>query len=246
MADLQIQFTMGNFPEGYCFSGVQSYANDLVALLTGIVPGGAGLVISANVPAPGDQNKLWVRLNSDGTMEGIYIFLGVWLRPHPSPPNVNAVPLIWKGTEPDLWAYDGGDGTDPSANPPTDTTGAMYMRDTDFGADDGSIPFRVPIGSGKNSVTYDGNPATQINVGDTGGEERHKLVVGELASHTHDFVVNHETGQGGAGYKRDNDATQGSPALTTVATGGDLSHQNLPPYRGVIFARRTVRKFITV
>lgn len=52
-----------------------------------------------------------------------------WVWPNPNPPSGD-VRLFWAGTEPDLWFYDGGDGTDPAiVGSVTDVAGAMWVKD---------------------------------------------------------------------------------------------------------------------
>lgn len=253
---VSVTLSMGNFPQGYCFTNLQQFANDLVALITASIPGNLNTFVLGNaVPSVGDQNKPWFRLAPDGTPDKWFIFVGSWISLNPRPPSTSER-MIWTGTEASLWAYDGGDGTDPSISPPTDTTGAMWVRDTNFGADDGSIPFRLPVGIGKNNTTYDGNLATVIAIGATGGEERHSLSAGEMPPHQHESteadgvtpiypMVNVAGGQDqvtypgqrtGAANKTDVQGGSGSPAVV-------LSHQNMPPFLGVIFAKRSARRF---
>jgi hypothetical protein len=159
-----------------------------------------------------------------------------WLSPHPSPPSSSEV-RIWKGSETALWAYDGGDGSNPTFSPPTDSTGAMWEVDSDFA-------FKFPIGVGTNSVTYDGNPAKSIAPGETGGEERHVLTLPESPAHNHTY--NQFVAVGGTFDVTAAGANFGViPGSLTGPAGSDGSHENLPPFRGVYFIKRTARKFYT-
>lgn len=179
----------------------------------------------------------------------------VWVSPHPILPN-SKERHIWTGTELELWNSDGGDGTDPSAIAPTDTTGAMWQVDSAFS-------FRFPIGVGTNQTAYDGNPANSAAIGATGGEERHQLVEAELAKHTHilannginsdayvladEYITSKGTDSTSAlSYYLDKSPANAAPNVGKVAeTGGDKSHENMPPYLGVFFIKRTARKFYT-
>lgn len=260
---LPVTFTFGNLPANYCFTTPTQFWIDLQALISATVANLSGINYGNAVPAPADQNKPWMRLNGDGTPDGFYVFNGVWERQHPFPPSSNAR-IIWMGTESDLWAYDGGDGTDPSSTPPTDTTGAMWVRDTAFGSDDGVNAFRVPIGIGKYPTGYDGGSPLQIGVGDLHGEQRHTLITSEIPPHQHN-VVNTDTGDPSAPnlnpgnyitnygqhaassieYLLCGSATVATLGLTALA-GGGTSHNLLNPCIGVIFAKRSARKFITI
>lgn len=262
-----IVFTWSNLPEGYCWKGPQTYMDDIFNLLGGDLPGGVTVIAGDTLPGPDEQADIWVRLNPDGTLEGIYKFQGVWHRPHPTPPSGQQV-IIWKGTEDDLKTYDGG-----SDEAVTDFTGPMWQRDTDF-------DFLIPIGIGTNPTSYDGNPATVIAAGDLGGEERVTLTVDELGTkdHVHVFgrmrtnaggpsgdnvdLVKGDITESGLTGRRVTGAAEAAvydplddqtgdwlnTGKAIIPGGSDAakSHQNMPPYRGVIFAKRTARKFYTV
>ncbi len=209
---------------------------------------------------------VWLQTTSDptstnplgfGEMIRLFMFDGVrWLSPHPVPPNSPEC-RIWTGTEAELWAYDGGDGSDPAISPPTDYTGAMWQVETLFS-------FRTPMGVGQNGVSYDGNGATSITIRQKLGVERVNLSQSELTEHQH-FVVNDDavaipgTGtpitnatsvekvgdvNGGALYILDGTTTPATLGLSSK-TGGGLSHDNLMPCVGVFFIKRTVRRYYT-
>lgn len=234
-----VNFSLANFPSGYCFPGVQQYATDLVALLTGTVNTAGKILIGPNAPAPADQDGVWLR-TVGGYLEGVYLYLGVWARPHPIPPSSNSR-FLYAGADgaADLWLYDGGDGTDPATA--TLTSGSMWAVDHAF-------DFKMPIGPGTNGVTYDGNPATIIAQGGTGGEERHKLLATEsgVAAHTHDLtqysLINGSNFNAGGNNDRGGSVTGG---VTGGAAPASLSHQNLPPFLGIYFIKRSARQFIT-
>ena len=136
-----------------------------------------------------------------------------------------------------VWSYDGGDGSDPSVNIPSGITGAMWEVDHDF-------DFRMPVGAATNVLTYNGNAATVIAPGSAGGVEKHTLTQNELATHDH--------GLGGLNVMI---ATVLNPAVfvaaggptvdvaTAAAVGNSEAHQNMPPFRGVYFIKRTARQF---
>jgi len=231
----------GLLPSGYCWSGPQQYLNDIAQLLS-VTFSGLDIIISDSAPAAEDQDKLWARLVG-GYLEGIYAYSGGWYRANQTPPT-SGERRLWMGTEASVWSYDGGDGTDPGISSPTLTTGAMWEVDHTF-------DFKIPIGPGTNATTYDGQAATVIAQGDTGGAERVAILNKEMPNHTHTVPLY----QG--------DATNHANRINTTdelvaqdlnyqsgATGGDSGdqhtwhHQNLPPYVGCFFIKRTSRQFI--
>jgi hypothetical protein len=262
---ISVEFVLGQFPEGFCIQTAQQFADALVALLQGTIGGSfSGIIISANPPAVTDQDKAWVKTDATGRPVGIYIYKGTWLWPHPVSAS-SSFRNIWVGSEAALWATDGGDGTDPSTNAPTAITGAMWQVDT-------ALAFKVPMGAGTNSITYDGNAATTLAVTGAAGEERHTLAGNESldSNHVHqlgrldnagqiDLYLRSATAvpaQAGNAYRvKGNGAetTQDLSALNKqdVVTGGlnsaatIVSHQNLPPVYGVYFVKRTARQYLT-
>lgn len=271
---LNVTFGLGSFPAGFCWTDPQQYAAALVQILTGTIAGTfSGINFGDSTPAPADRDKPWVRTTGGGQfLDGLYVWGGTyWMRPHPIPPADKQV-IIWKGTEAELWAYDGGDGTDPASFAPTASSGAMWVRDTDF-------DLRFPLGIGTSGTIYP--PATSaltVAAGDTGGEEMHALTVdpvtgdSENAPHTHFIMTatapvvdttsvnanNHATYQtintGGstADYHTGGSSVAPTFGITSVE-GGDpnnsnsaIAHNNMPPWKGVVFARRSSRIYYTV
>lgn len=191
--------------------------------------------------------------NFYGEMVRWYQFDGVnWLSPHPVPPNSPEI-RIWIGAEQALWSYDGGDGTDPSTILPTANTGAMWQVETLF-------QFRFPLGVGANTAGFDGNIPSQAAVQEQGGDERVVLTNDELAPHTH-FIAADDPGSTGLPPTATTQVSKyinlvGTPemagstlpatlGLTSPSEGGSKSHQNMPPYVGVYFIKRTTRIYYT-
>lgn len=261
-----VNFTWGNLPTDYCFSTLEAYKNDIFNLLEGTVDV-TGIVIGPNTPDVSDQDKIWIKTDAAGRPVGIFLFLGSWIWPNPRAPS-SQERMIWAGAEADLWAYDGGDGTDPGSSPPTLTTGAMWQVDTAF-------DFRIPMGAGTSPNTYDGNPATVLNQGDTTGNERvilsddeiaHRHVTGRFQSDATSytfFLVDNTlsdigladrnpgadgTSTPGAKVNADISAQSGDYCVTGEVKESTITrkaHQNLPPVIGVFFGKRTSRKFYT-
>jgi len=259
MANTNVVLTAGTLPEGYCFSTLQQYYNDIISLTLAQIPGTYSLfTYGPNIPDPADQDKPWIRTLSDGSFDRLYTYNGVWCSPHPTPFS-SSERRMWVGSEADLWAYDGGDGSDPATSPPTDSTGAMWAVDTAFA-------FRMPLGVGTNPVSYNGEAATAAAVTDTGGVEKHALTEAELAEHSHllaNSTANTGTALSAAGeYIAMNGSPGGdadfayglSPSLASAApdvgkvaeTGDGEAHPNMPPYYTVYFIKRSARKYYTV
>lgn len=259
-----VNFSWGNLPDGFCFSTLESYKNDIFNLLEGTVDV-TGIVIGPNTPSVSDQDKLWQKTDAAGRPERLYLFLGSWISLNPRSPS-SPERIIWAGAETDLWAYDGGDGTDPGTTPPTLTTGAMWQVDHTF-------DFLIPMGAGTSPVIYDGGSATVLTQGATLGAERvalsdteiaHRHINGRFASNAvsegfflFDNAVTTITGDGeripgggggtpGSKITNDVGAQAGDWMVTSevqLGTTTRTSHQNLPPVMGVFFGKRTARKF---
>lgn len=284
---IPVTLSWGNLSAGYCFTTLDGFKNDIFNLLTASITGMTGVVYGPNTPAPADQDKAWLKTDVYGNPIGWYFFAGgKWVWPHTIVPGTGERRIFRgpnDGTATGLWRYDGGDGTDPAAA--TDTTGGMWMVDTDFG-DSTHVP-RVPIGAGTNPTTYNGAAATVINQGDTGGAERVTLDFKEmwhrhayadyaLALDANYYKIGHEPGGAlstTAGQVRhltfkavaDRTDLVDINGLTgkidtmqtdiptndgvipnngyTPALAGNGAHQNLPPYLGVYFVKRSARRF---
>lgn len=222
----------GTIPPGLCFATDQQRYNFFISQTTAFLQAGfTGINIGNSEPGVEDRANPWFKLNGDGSPDKIYYFYaGQWLAPNPEAAS-SPRRIIWTGALDGLSGlsgYDGGDGV--ASATPTATTGPMWVPDLSFS-------FAIPMGVGTNTVTYDGNPATSIALAGTLGEERHVLSIPELPAHTHQYSVLSSGAAipGGTGYA--------PVSAATSATGGGLSHQNMPPVVGVYFAARTVRQF---
>lgn len=235
----EVTLTAGSLAVGYCYPAApQSLLNAFVAAMQASLPGTLNtFVFGSSTPGVDDQDKVWIKVDAANAFVGIYTYAyGSWVTPHDIPAS-SSLRMIWVGTEADLWAHDGGDGTNPSSVAPTATTGAMWQRDTDF-------DFRVPIGIGTNATAY-GGVYTTIGVGGTGGEEKHALTDKEI-SHRHEIlnknVVAGATLASGSAYAQ---TDAGYSAYVGNTDGTKDAHENLPPYRGVIICKRTARIYRT-
>lgn len=250
-----ISFTFAGLSAEYCFTGFNRLALDIVAQMAGFVPGAYNFFNFGNdEPAVNDRNKPWLRTNADGTFDKVYVFAGgAWVSPH-SVPASSAMRMWWTDSEANLWAYDGGDGVDPGTTTPTASTGAMWERDDDYDA-------RVPLQAGTLPSSL------VLNVGDTGGEEKHTLLTAEIPAHTHFLsadevdsasagtgnsidsatqMVKRRTGGGDLNYNLIQTTTAATVGLTSSVGGTGTPavttpHNTLPPYRVGMWAKRTAR-----
>lgn len=232
----------GTLPGGatYCPATWQQAYNDFFSNGYAYLSAGVANVWKGDTP-PVDPTvyPIWVR-----TSAGNAYFPPLWVRTGGSwvamhPQQAGSERHIWVGTEANLWAYDGGDGTDPIASPPTDTTGAMWQVDTQFAA-------IMPIGVGTLPA------GTVIPQGGTGGEDVHTLLATEMPVHHHTVTQSVDLVLRGAA---DRDVVVPNWAMGAEAdsvydtsdaggsAGATVPHQNMPPYLGVYFIKRTARKY---
>jgi len=244
----QVILTSGNLPAGYCWTNPQEFYNTIIRLTGAVVSGNApNMIVSPNVPA--DPDALWVK-TVGGYLEGLYLFQGSgWWRPHPKPPG-GYERIIWTSpsdtflSQVDLGNYDGGNSSEVLNA--EGTTGPMWEMDPAFA-------FAFPVGIGTNSVAYNGTFST-ITMGLPGGEEQHTLLAPEIPKHSHGMdplgldemallnVIGAQWEH--PGNVPSNNSKLFQPFGGDPTTGLTTAHQNMPPYRGVIFARRTGRIYI--
>jgi hypothetical protein len=194
--------------------------------------------MAINVPEfPTPENRLWPWGDLDGNW---WKWMGgYWARLHPTPPG-ELLRTIFVGTIEQVRSFDGGDGTDET---PTDFTGPMWEVAADM-----SAVFPVGVGEFTNAGQVDvGQKTTSLNIA---GEDKVKLVTGQLASHTHDFsFARVETPDTGGKTRFPNGDSGATPTertyITEASTGDNEAHNNLPPMIGVYFLQRTARKYYT-
>lgn len=244
-----IAFSFTGLPPDYCFEGFDRLALDIVNRMFGYIPGEYSVIIdSLAEPAAEDRSKLWHKQLAGGAPTGklFSYYLGKWVSPHPIEPE-SQMRMMWMGTEAELWAYDGGDGADPSAVAPTATTGAMWERDTTFN-------FRIPIGIG----TSPAPTSTTLNPGDTAGAEVHTLTQAETPLRSHFHLDGTPQQAGGDIYNwfgRTADGASkavfqssifaGDKSHTSTEEEAGTAHNNMPPVLACIFAKRTARVYFT-
>lgn len=239
-----ILFQFGGFADGYCPVSYQQLGNDFAQALSGYLPGSYITVITGDTePAAIDRDKPWIR--SDGRW---YQYsapgLGAWVARNNLPPG--AVMMYAATAEADIWAFDGGDGTNPTSAPPTASTGAMWEKVSQL---DG----KLPIGPGTLTVS-----GTVLAPGDTGGLDQVTItqamlpdvdlpvfVRNGLSSFSPANVYGHLSG---GGSNNTTSVANGNTSSTVVADlGGSGSPVNImPPYYTIYFIRRTARLWYTI
>lgn len=251
-ANAPIVFNTTGAPAGYCPDSWNRLWLDFAASLYGYLPGNySTIIISETEPAAGDRDKAWLKLDVGGNPVGWFKYAnGAWIWPNQVEPN-SIVRQIVEGSDADIWSLDGGDGTDPSSNAPTSTTGAMWEEDINYRG-------RMPLGAGTLSPS-----STVVAVGDTGGVDQVTQTSAQMAVHAHDIRgifldVNTDThGAGGiaeteAGYTANAGRVFTSPAGIAIANNGGSGSpaatqpmNTISPYRGVKLIKRTARQFYT-
>lgn len=220
-----VTITTATVPEGTCPPFIIDLWPELVALLSASLGGGRNTFnYGSSTPAPADQDKPWIRTESNGNPAGLYVFSGgSWIAKHPLP--AGAI-IQWEGDISTINTFDGGETAAVSP-----TTGPMWEQVTE-------LVGRFPVGAGQK----DGD-STNFTNGSTGGEETHELTVAEMPAHSH-AVNAAEDDSGGTGGDRLREVTDPDNATTTSQdTGGGQAHNNLPPYYALHFIRRTARVY---
>lgn len=205
---------------------------ELVALLAVVLAAGSNFTVSATEPGPTERSNPWIKLNSDGTPDDLYIYAGgVWIAKHRM--AVGSV-IMYEGSLGSIDTFDGGEVGAVSA-----TTGPFWERVTQMDA-------RFPIGPGTLPSTL------VLAVGDQDGEEDHALALTEITPHTH--------GVEGSGFNDgslqptrriviDDEHLNNSNNSVTESAGGTgspaavVAHNNMPPYNAIWFIRRTARVY---
>lgn len=237
MSEVTYQVDAGTLPQGSCPSTYQELADLLASIYSVTVStNNTGIYVSATKPA--DTTLVWKQLDAS-TLRPVrdYIFVGgLWLSRH----TIESGEIVlWRGSIANLWSFDGGDGTDPDnpATAPTPISGAMWREVTELRA-------RMPLGVGTLPS------GTAVAVGDTGGEEKHTLVLSELPNPLAPLVVETSGDASPVSQSRltagNANQTYGAQSFPIPNVGGGNGHQNLPPYLGIYFIERTNRQYYVV
>jgi len=218
-----IQFQAAAFPEGTCFLSEQERANAIAENLIGHLPGTFNsFVIGSSTPAAEDQDKPWIA--DDGR---VYLFdlpgLGAWVARHPLP--VASV-MMWTGDISAIDTFDGGE------------TGVVGVASGPMWEVMTAMAGRFPIHPG----TMDSGAI--IGQGATGGAERHTLTLAEIPTHSHDVPLRPTEDPGTTNLYADRaraNAAEPTDLLPTSEVGDGDPHNNMPPYFGIYFIRRSAR-----
>jgi len=237
-----ITLTPPSLPTNYCPLSYQNLANDIIGGTQAVFNSTIGNSFFNFGPTfPSINNRIYPWLDENGQW---WIFKGgFWV--YKNPVTAAYERRIYVGTTTDLLSYDGGDGTAVAG----DTFGPMWEVDTEFEA-------RFPVGVGafvaSGAVAVMGKATSTAIV----GEDQHTLSAPEIPSHTHslgangkpavfwDSFVQEAGGDGNASF-----SFNGSVPETSTSTGGVIggggAHNNLPPFYGVYFIKRTIRVYYT-
>lgn len=222
MGNITIQ--TATVPEGTCPSWIIALWPQLVGLVTANLNGALNTFnYGSSTPAPADQDKPWLKLDTSGYPDGQYWVYkgGFWLKKHPMAPGLIS---LYAGDLATLDTFDGGEAAAVSL-----TTGPMWERYAEMDA-------KFPLGPGT-------LPSGAVKViGDTGGEENHILTIPEMPIHHHGVKAQTRDTDGGTTAQRlAPDSTLANSYGDTFDTGGDQPHNTMPPYATVGFIRRTAR-----
>lgn len=233
-----ITLTPPSLPIGYCPTNYQQLANDVISGTQANFNSAIGnSFFNFGPTTPTLNNQVYPWLDNNGNW---WVFQGgYWSRENPVAAN-SSERRIFVGTSADVLSYDGGDGTVYSGNP---YAGSMWAIDTNFEA-------RFPVGAG----TFAASGVVSVNGTTTStavaGEDKHTLVTSEMPSHTHQILDQYInlTQRGSADtsvFSATNRSEGVANLLPTTSSGGDAAHNNLPPFYGVYFIKRTSRVYYT-
>lgn len=231
-----ITLTPPSLPIGYCPTNYQQLANDVISGTQANFNSSIGnSFFNFGPTTPTLNNQVYPWLDENGNW---WIYKdGYWLRQHPIAAG-SAERRIYVGTTTDLQTYDGG-----NTNAPSNWSGPMWQVDTLFEA-------RFPVGAG----TFAASGVVSVNGTTTStavaGEDKHTLVTSEMPSHTHQILDQYInlTQRGSADtsvFSATNRSEGVANLLPTTSSGGDAAHNNLPPFYGVYFIKRTARVYYT-
>ena len=247
MPNTTVNLVKGTIEPSACFSSVQALYDLVIDSTTAHVKGEYSLFnFGDTVPAVSDQDKPWIRTIGNAP-DKIYVYeSGYWLSRHPVPADSYERRIC---TTAQLAEYDGG-----GVGTATTFTGPFWEVDPDF-----SAVFPVGVGTFASG--------TDVDNGGTGGEDKTTLTSSQLPNHQHDGKAYYASEQSAASSNSTDPSgnaddceheskghTAGSGVGFSVAgvrTEGSLvggsgeAHDNLPPYRGVYFIKRTIRQYYT-
>lgn len=222
-------------PLGWCFSSYEDLRDEIIGSVDWSISGTTNnFNYGPTTPTADQRDRPWHRTDAAFTPDRVYTWstlAAAWVAPHAVPSDVV---WLYAGNIALIDILDGGE-----AGAATPFTGVMWEK---YSAMDG----RVPIGPG----TLD--QGTVVALAGTGGTEKVILTEANLAPHTH--AVNGYPHSLSAGTDQptnqiiiDDDWKTPALAKATAQGGGTGSplaataHQNLPPFLGVWFIKKSAR-----
>jgi len=225
-----VNLVAGTVSNDTCFGTVSDLYNTFINLTTAYVDGDYSLFSFGDaVPSVDDEDRPWIR-TIGGVPDKIYIhYNGAWVSKHPVPSG-GGERRLFTGAVADIDTYDGG-----LAGTATDTSGPFWERDT-------AMNGLLPIGIG---TTANGTVISETEK--TGGTDEETLIEANLPPHAHDLNYTGrgfesgtaQSGRGEGGFVAGSDTASGMVVAGPAQTSTPIN--NLPPYYGVYFIKRTSR-----
>lgn len=221
-----VTITSATIPSDYCpASWSEGWAFSVPQLIAMLAGNNFSFNYGPDTPAPDDQDKPWLKTDASFVPDKWYTYVGgSWISKHPIP--AGAV-WMYEGVEASIDTYDGGE-----AGTVTATTGPMWEKVS-------ALNGRFPLGPG----TLESG--TAVAVTNTGGAEKHELVEAELPHIAIQSRQRNDLVDGGGSIALLDHDTVGT-VVTVDEFGGDedgatTPHNNMPPYYGIFFIRKTAR-----
>jgi len=239
---MNLPLSPGTIPGGFCPSTWQDVLNEFAANMSVAFNVSSGVTVVISSSKPSDTTVVWKRIDSLGRYQGDYIYgQGAWLRLHPIQPNAT----VWYFQAlPDFTTYDGGDGLALGVQ-----SGPMWQQAKDVNGNVIAAKFLLAAGTLPSG--------TIVANGATGGEEKHTLLIAEMASHTHQIKADatdapsngHGIIAGANGLTGPftyDDTTYTSDHLSISKVGSDTPHNTMPLYVTGFLLQRTNRLYYAV
>ena len=228
-----LAITAETLTAGFCHTSLQATHTEFAAKTT-INHLGSSFTSGITTPNSGDQDKLWMKLDSDSRPLGWYYYdscNSAWQSFSTTP--VGTLNPYAGASAPDGWLL-----CDDS-----DVAKLTYVRlnallGTTYGAaTDATLNFKLPDMRGRVAVAADGTAARMASndaAGNTGGEELHTLTTAEMPAHIHSHGDGYNfLADGGGTATGGGSGSWGASTADTTSVGGDTAHNNMQPYQVV-------------